>query len=563
MKSETLKNAAVSTLVGATLVTGVIVLAPGWGKDTSPPAPGPVARAMTAAGSGAPASLSDLDALIRDRERFVRDHPGDEESWAVLGSAYVERGTRLGDTAYYPKAERALKRSLRAVPAAKGNVAALVGMAELANARHDFAGARGYAESARKQKPERWAVYPALIDAYNGLGRYAAAGKAMDKLLELQTGPQVQGREARIYWNKGWREDAAALAYGATANSRTPTEKAVALHREGELAWERGEAEEAVEHFTKALRTVPESHRSLAGRARALAALGRTDEALDDYRSALAKLPLPEYALEAGELYESMGLNGDAATLYELLRKQVTRAGEHGVAGDLVLARYEADHGDPAAAVRRLQGEWRRGHRNVHVADAMGWALYRAGRPDDALPFAKVATGQGLRSALFSYHLGEIERALGDYGPARRHIDEALRTNPHFSPLLAPKAREAQDALGEPAPGGPADVVGDGYWPLDPPEDAPSGTVPPSASPSPSASSPSPSAPAAPDPAAGSAAPLPAASSAAPAPGTAARTAVSPAPAPPAARPAPQLRPVQRSTTTATTAPSTAMSENG
>ncbi|MEV4682062.1 tetratricopeptide repeat protein [Streptomyces kurssanovii] len=547
MKSETLKNAAVSTLVGATLVTGVIVLAPGWGKDAPPPAAGPVARAMTAAGSGAPASLSDLDALIRDRERFVRDHPGDEESWAVLGAAYVERGTRLGDTAYYPKAERALKRSLKAVPAAKGNVDALVGMAELANARHDFAGARGYAESARKQKPERWAVYPALIDAYNGLGRYAAAGKAMDKLLELQTGPQVQGREARVYWNKGWREDAAALAYGATANSRTPTEKAVALHREGELAWERGEAEEAVEHYTDALKAVPESHRSLAGRARALAALGRTDEALDDYRSALAKLPLPEYALEAGELYESMGLNGDAATLYEFLRKQVTRAGEHGVDGDLVLARYEADHGDPAAAVRRLQGEWRRGHRNVHVADTMGWALYRAGRPEDGLPFAKLATGQGLRSALFSYHLGEIERALGDHGPARRHIDEALRTNPHFSPLLAPKAREAQDALGEPAPGGPADVEGDGYWPLDPPADASSG----SPSPSPSASSPSPSAVASPEPAASVAAPLPASPSDASVPGASGLTAVSPAPAPPAARPAPQLRPVQRSTTPA------------
>jgi tetratricopeptide (TPR) repeat protein len=551
MKSETLKNAAVSTLVGATLVTGVIVLAPGWGKDAPPPAPGPVARAMTAAGSGAPASLSDLDALIRDRERFVRDHPGDEESWAVLGSAYVERGTRLGDTAYYPKAERALKRSLKAVPAAKGNVDALVGMAELANARHDFAGARGYAESARKQKPERWAVYPALIDAYNGLGRYTAADKAMDKLLELQTGPQVQGREARVYWNKGWREDAAALAYGATANSRTPTEKAVSLHREGELAWERGEAEEAVELYTDALKTAPEHHRSLAGRARALAALGRTDEALDDYRSALAKLPLPEYALEAGELYESLGLNGDAGTLYELLHQQVTRAGEHGVDGDLVLARYEADHGDPAAAVRRLQGEWRRGHRSVHVADTMGWALYRAGRPEDALPFAKLATGQGLRSALFSYHLGEIERALGDFGPARRHIDEALRTNPHFSPLLAPKAREAQDALGEPAMGGPADVEGDGYWPLDPPADAPSGTPSPSASASASASASS--AGASPEPAASSSAPLPASPSDASVPGALGGAAVSPAPAPPAARPAPQLRPVQRSTPPAPT----------
>ncbi|MEW2631983.1 tetratricopeptide repeat protein [Streptomyces sp. NPDC048389] len=474
MKSETLKNAAVSTLVGATLVTGVIVLAPGWGKDAPPPAPGPVARAMAAADTGAPASLADLDALIRDRERFVRDHPGDRRSWAALGSAYVERGTRLGDTAYYPKAERALKRSLSAEPAAKGNVDALVGMAELANARRDYAGARGHAEQARKQQPERWTVYPALIDAYHGLGRYAAAGKAMDKLLELQSGPRVQGMEARVYWNKGWREDAAALAYGATANSRTPAEKAVALNREGELAWERGEAADAVEHYTKALKAVPGGHRSLAGRARALAALGRTDEALDDYRSALAKVPLPEYALESGELYESLGLNGDAATRYELMREQITRAGEHGVDGDLLLARYEADHGDPAAAVRRLQGEWRRGHRSVYVADAMGWALYKAGRAKDALPFARLATDQGLRSALFSYHLGEIERELGDHGAARRHIDEALRTNPNFSPLLAPMAREARDALGEPAAGGPSDVMGDGPSPIDPPSPAPS-----------------------------------------------------------------------------------------
>lgn len=536
MKSETLKNAAVSTLVGATLVTGVIVLAPGWGEDAPPPAPGPAARAMAAADTGAPASLADLDALIRDRERFVRAHPDDHESWAVLGSAYVERGTRLGDTAYYPKADRALKRSLSAVPAAKGNVGALVGMAELANARYDFAAARGHAEQARKQKPKRWAVYPALIDAYNGLGEYAAAGKAMDQLLQLQTGPQVQGREARVYWNKGWREDAAALAYGATANSRTPVEKAVALHREAELAWERGEAAEAVELCTKALKAVPESHRALAGRARALAALGRTDEALRDYRSALAKGPLPEYALESGELYESLGLSGDAATRYQLMREQITRAGEHGVDGDLVLARYEADHGNPDAAVRRLQGEWRRGHRSVHVADAMGWALYKAGRPKDALPFAELATEQGLRSALFSYHRGEIERTLGDYGPARRHLDEALRTNPNFSPLLASSARQAREALGEPAAGGPADVMGDGPSPIEPqaPSESSDAAASDAASASPSAS------------AAASRSPLSSPSSS-PAPAGSALTAASQTPA--AARPGPQLRPVQRSAT--------------
>jgi tetratricopeptide (TPR) repeat protein len=460
MKCETLKNAAVGSLVAATLVTGVIFLSPGWGEDAPPPAPGPVARARAAAGTGSVASLADLTALIRDREMWLRLHPRDEESWAVLGSAYVERGNRLAETADYPKAESALRRSLKVLPGERGNVDALVGLAALANARHDFAEARTLGERATKLKPKRWTAYPPLIDAYNGLGDVKAAGRAMDTLMELHMCPPVLGRAAQIYWNRGWREDAAATAYDAMMRAETPAEKADALHRLGELAWERGEPAEAVEHYDAALRAVRDHDRSLAGRARALAALGRTDEAFRDYQAALEYLPLPEYALEAGELYESLGLDGDARTQYELLRARAARAGVHGVNEELVLARFEADHGDPTSAVRRLQREWRRGHRSVYVADAMGWALYRAGRANAALPFAKRAMDQGLRSALFAYHRGEIERSLDLPGPARRHLAEALRTNPYFSPLLAAQARDALTALGEPPEGGPKDVMG-------------------------------------------------------------------------------------------------------
>ncbi|NUK55711.1 hypothetical protein HRW14_36875, partial [Streptomyces lunaelactis] len=126
----------------------------------------------------------------------------------------------------------------------------------------------------------------------------------------------------------------------------------------------------------------------------------------------------------------------------------------------VVLGLFEADHGDPEAAVRRLKGEWDKKHRSMSVADALGWALYRAGRPKEALPYAKRATDQGLRSALFAYHRGEIERSLAQYGPARRHLEEALRTNPYFSPLLARVARETLAALGEPEGGGPRKVTG-------------------------------------------------------------------------------------------------------
>ncbi|MFI5754446.1 tetratricopeptide repeat protein [Streptomyces sp. NPDC051569] len=464
MKTEQVRQvrrAALAAGVGAVLVAGVLLFVPD--KEQGPSAPGPEARAMAAADAGAPAALADLTALIRDRERWLRTHPEDGQSWAALGSAYVERGARQADSAYYPKAGRALRRSL-ALPVAagaRGNPDALVGLASLANARHDFAAAKKWGEEARALRPAGWTAYPVLIDAYSGLGDYAAAGKALDRLKELRSGSAVLELAAQVYRDRGWREDAAAKAAEAVARAGSPAEKAEALRMSGDLAWERGEPQEALGQYGAALTAVRDHPGALAGRARALAAVGRTDEALSAYQLALEKLPELAYLLELGELYDSLGLDGDARTQYAALRDRAALAREHGVDEEVVLARFEADHDEARTAVERLRAQWRRGHRNMWVADALGWALYRAGEGKEALTYAKKATDQGLRSALFSYHRGEIERSLEMYGQARRHLEEALRTNPVFSPLLAPRAREARDTLGEPAEGGPEDMYGD------------------------------------------------------------------------------------------------------
>ncbi|MCT4356029.1 tetratricopeptide repeat protein [Streptomyces sp. Je 1-79] len=448
MKTENVSRSVLVAGAGAVLAATALLyapdLAPGLFGDGKPPAPGPAERAVLAANAGAQASLPDLGALIADREKWLKKHPTDEESWAVLGAAYTERGVRLGDAAYYPRAERALKRSLEVRPAARGNLDAQLGLGALANARGDWSTARTWGEAVRKEDPKRWPAYPLLIDAYNGLGDYASAQKALSALEELHSGSAVSTRVAQVFRNKGWREDAAAAADDAVARAETTAEKAAGYARLGDLAWERGDPEEAVTRYGTALRLVPEHGPSLAGRARALAALGRTDEALRDHRAALARLPRPEYVLAAGELYQSLGMESEARARYELLRTRTW------VDGEAVLGLFEADHGDATAAVRRLKAEWARGHRSVQVADALGWALFRAGQPKEALGYAKRATDEGLRSALFSYHRGEIERAVGRYGPARRHLAEALRINPDFSPLLAPRAREAVKALGDP-----------------------------------------------------------------------------------------------------------------
>ncbi|MEU9860390.1 tetratricopeptide repeat protein [Streptomyces sp. NPDC047971] len=448
MKTENVSRSVLAAGVGAVLAATALLyapeLAPGLFGDGKPAAPGPAERAVLAANAGAPASLPDLGALIADREQWLKEHPRDEASWAVLGAAYTERGTRLGDTASYPRAERALKRSLELRPADRGNLDAQLGLGVLATARGDWRTARTWGEAVRAKDPKRWSAYPLLIDAYNGLGEYQNAQKALSALEELRTGGAVSARTAQMYRNRGWREDAAVAALDAVGRAESGAEKAAALGRLGDLAWERGEPEEALAEYGKALALVPDHGPAMAGRARALAALGRTDEAVLGYRTVLAKLPLPEYVLEAGELYQSLGLDGDARSQYELLRTRTW------VNAEAVLGLFEADHGDPAAAVRRLRAEWARGHRSVQVADALGWALFRSGRPEEALEYAKRATDEGLRSALFTYHRGEIERAVEEYGPARRHLAEALRINPAFSPLLAPKARTAVAALGDP-----------------------------------------------------------------------------------------------------------------
>ncbi|MEV7670681.1 hypothetical protein [Streptomyces sp. NPDC088752] len=444
MKSQNVSRTVLAAGAGAVLAATVLLYAPEFLGRGAPPPPGPAERAVIAARAGAQASLPDLAALIADREEWLRTHPDDGASWAELGAAYVERGTRLGDVRDHPRAEEALRRSLAARPAARGNTAAQVGLGALAGARGDWRAAREWGERVRKAEPGRWPVYPVLIDAYNGLGDYGAARGAMERLEELHAGAAVRARAAQTYRDRGWREDADAAALDAVALAESDAERAAALGRAGDLAWERGEPEEALERHGAALRLVRDHGPSLAGRARALAALGRTEEAVRDWRAALDRLPLPEYALEAGELSESLGREEEARALYERLRTGAWARAE------VPLGLLDADHGDPAAAVDRLRAEWARGHRSVGAADALGWALFRSGRAKEALEYAKRATEEGLRSALFSYHRGEIERALELRGPARRHLAEALRINPSFSPLHAPRAETALAALGEP-----------------------------------------------------------------------------------------------------------------
>jgi tetratricopeptide (TPR) repeat protein len=178
-----------------------------------------------------------------------------------------------------------------------------------------------------------------------------------------------------------------------------------------------------------------------------LAARGDLAGATRERESMVSRLPLPAYLTALGELYEAQRRPERARQQYSVVDASIRIAQANGVTTDLETALFAADHGDPATALRAARAERAR-RDSVQVDDALAWALHSGGRDREALEQARRAARTGYRNALFLYHRGMIEQSLGLRADARRSLAAALALNPHFSPLLAPRARAALATLG-------------------------------------------------------------------------------------------------------------------
>ncbi|WTF42753.1 tetratricopeptide repeat protein [Streptomyces sp. NBC_01604] len=413
---------------------------------------GAVRDGGTAEVVSAPAAVSpelltggDLDASITALQAHLRAQPRDFGGWATLGLAYVEQARTKGDPSRYPQAERALKRSLGLEP---DNVQALAGRAALAAARHDFEDALAYADQALEQNPYSERALSSRVDALVELGRYDDALKAAELADERRPGIPVFTRYAYVHELRGDVRTARRVLEQALASATAPGDVAYVATALGQLAWNQGEYETALDHYARALAADDTYLPALEGRARTQAANGDRAAAIKGMETVVARYPLPGPLVALGELYEARGAEGDRAKAgdqYALVDAWTALARAGGVNADLDTALAAADHGDRAEALRAARAEWARRH-TVHTADALAWALHVNGRDEEALPYARRATATGYRNAAFLYHRGVIEHAAGDEKEARTHLKAALDLNPGFSPLGAREARKTLEA---------------------------------------------------------------------------------------------------------------------
>jgi Flp pilus assembly protein TadD len=115
-----------------------------------------------------------------------------------------------------------------------------------------------------------------------------------------------------------------------------------------------------------------------------------------------------------------------------------------GTRPDAELVLFEANHGDAAAAVKLGRRLWAEAP-SVRSADALGWALTRAGRPAEGLTWARRALRLGSRDPLFHLHAGLAAKAAGRREAAARSLRTALAGRGVLSPL---QVRDARAALG-------------------------------------------------------------------------------------------------------------------
>jgi len=385
------------------------------------------------------------DQQIQTLQDQIRANSTDWQAYSRLGMAYLQKARETADPTYYQKAEEALGRSLGLEP---NDYTAISAQGALALARHQFLSALEWGERARQINPDRSYAYGVIADAQIELGRYPEAIQTLQMMVNLR--PDMNSYSRISYVRELHGDTAGALEMMQKAvDSGVPGAENTAWARTqlAALYFNSGQLERAEAEYQHTLQDRPAYVYAVAGLGRVRAAQGLTGEALELLNQACDIMPLPEFVITLGDLYQATGQPQAAREQYKLVGviEKLYRA--NGVDMDMEIALFNADRNqniDSTVALARQAYDVRP---SIHAADVLAWALYKAGDYKEAQVYSLEALRLGTNDSLKLFHAGMIAHRLGDEALARKYFEQALGTNPYFSILYADEAQRTLKSI--------------------------------------------------------------------------------------------------------------------
>lgn len=395
--------------------------------------------------------------VIAGLEVAVANRPEDLRAWQQLGGAYLDEAALSGDPSRYDQAAAAFDAADRLVPDETGTV---LGRASLALSQHQFDQARRFGEVVLAQRPGNAEALAVLIDANVELGRYDTASALSEQLLATKPGTAALTRSS---YQRELRGDlpgalrtmvqAEAAAGGADpaltgADARSTGALGTVVALQGDILFASGDPIAAAARYRRALELAPGSSLAIVGLARTEAAAGDVGAATERLEELVARAPTLGAATLLGDLQR---LAGQPPTGDDLVDVIVQLERSSGATVDLELAVHLADRGRPDVALAQAAYAERP---SVYGADALAWALTRAGRAQEAIPYVEQSLSLGTADAALRFRAAVAFDAAGDPARAARELRTAVDDNPFFTFGLRAEATTLAQRLGVAVPAG-------------------------------------------------------------------------------------------------------------
>jgi tetratricopeptide (TPR) repeat protein len=377
------------------------------------------------------------DKAVSDAQTVVRAAMTREDPWITLGRAWVRKARESADPGFYLNAD-----ACAAVVLAKSsdNAAALDLRGLVMMNGHQFEKARAIAERVTEKHPEDPMAWGTLSDALLEMGRYEDASIAVQKMVDLKPNLPSYSRASYLQWMRGDVGSAKQTVRAALDSGRDfkrdPEPGAWVLVQAAMMFWNEGDYEGADAGFDKALERISDYAPANVGKGRVAMARGDHRRAAELFERAYKVSPLVETAWLLGDAREAAGDAKGAAEAFAFVEKDGKKTDPRTLS---LFWSTKGTHTDEAVALAREELAVRK---DVYTEDALAWALYRAGKVDEAKTHIAAARRLGTPDARLVYHEGAIRIAAGEKSKGKQLVEKALASNRAFDATSAREARE-------------------------------------------------------------------------------------------------------------------------